>query len=355
MTGTREPRRGARIAASFWVGIEGVDRRPVVRQGNLSASGMYFEIATAAGPAGSVQFLHIESEDHRVVVQVLARIIRATEIDDVVTGKRVGLAVEFMPTSQDGRRNLERLVRHVVELGLRQEEAVEHGFDVEVVEHPTERTTLQRLSVQRLVLETDWQARVGDQLQFQINAARSPGGQVPLDGQVTGVSTLEEGYRVEIRITGIGQQRDDMIESEVQAFADIISRPVDDFVLPERGDLSGLLSRIKLPTLLGLLEMEALSGELSFTTADHDDVVLFLSEGQLVDGARAEQQAPVRELLSSLMKRAEAEFHFVVGPMERQNLVGRSMTSLILDLAREEDESTREPSASAIDSDDSWQ
>jgi len=351
----REPRRGARIAASFWIGIEGIDSRPTLRQGNLSATGMYFEIPESIGPAGSVQFLHIESEDHRVVVQVLARIIRTSAISDIVTGECVGLAMEFMPASSEGRTGLERLVRHVVELGLRQESRIDHRFDVDVTGvHHGDRTSLQHLSVQKLTLETDWRANVGDPMLLQIRSPHAGAQTFPLQGQVTSVNPAEEGYRVEVRITGLSEEADEQtmpsasvpsaeLDKEVSMFTDLITQPVEDFHLPAPQHLSGLLSRIKLPTILGLMEMERMSGELRFNGYDQGELVLFLDKGKPLDMIDVSgTEAPPRDLLTRLMSWPEGEFHFVVEEIERADRFGTSMTSLILDLARAEDEATQD-------------
>tara|TARA_R110002096_G_scaffold436021_1_gene665172 strand:- start:21302 stop:22402 length:1101 start_codon:yes stop_codon:yes gene_type:complete len=351
--GQREPRRGARIAASFWIGIEGIDSRPTLRQGNLSATGMYFEVPDSIGPAGSVQFLHLESEDHRVIVQVLARIIRTSSISDIVTGESVGLAMEFMPASSEGRTGLERLVRHVVELGLRHESHIDHRFDVDVSGvHHGDRTSLQHLSVKKLTLETDWRANVGDSMLLQIRSPHAGAQSVPLQGQVTSVDPAEDGYRVEVRITGLSEVEEtvpqiaipaEKRDKEVSMFTDLITHPVEDFHLPAPQHLSGLLSRIKLPTILGLMEMERMSGELRFNAYEKSELVLYVCAGKPVDmiDVSDNSKAP-RDLLSQLMGWNEGEFHFVVEEIDREDRLGTSMTSLILDLARAEDEATQD-------------
>ncbi len=322
---------------------------------------MYFETMDAVGPAGSVQFLHIESEDHRVVVQVLARIIRTSDIDDIVLGKRVGLALEFMPSSAEGRSGLERLVRHVVELGLRDESSIEHRFDIDVSgAHQCDRTSLQHLSVQKLTLETDWRADVGDPMLLEIRSPRSGAQSFPLQGQVTSVNPAEEGYRVEVRITGLSEAPvEDTVpsaglngaelEKEVHLFTDLITQPIDDFSLPAPQHLSGLLSRISLPTILGLIEMERMSGELRFNAYEQNELVLFVQDGRPLDMVDVSgNHATPRDLLTRLMSWDDGEFQFVVEDVEREDRFSTSMTSLILDLARAEDEATQD---TAIDID----
>jgi len=352
----REPRRGARISANVWIGVEGIDSHPTLRQGNLSATGIYFETSQSVGPAGSVQFLHIESEDHRVVVQVLARIIRTSAISDIISGESVGLAMEFLPSSSDGRQGLERLVRHVVELGLRHQTQVDHRFDADIRGvHTSDRTSVQRLSVQRLTLETDWRASVGDPIELQIHSPSGGAQSFPLQGQVTAVNPAEEGFRVDVRITGHSDAaRDrgvsgstrlgtDTGENEVNFFTDLITEPVEDFSLPAPEHLSGLLSRIRLPTILGLMEMERMSGELRFLGEANRELVLYLKTGRPVDlvNLTGVPESP-KQLLAELMRWPEGTFNFVVEEVDRQDNFGTTITSLILDLAREEDEATHE-------------
>ncbi len=325
---------------------------------------MYFETEESIGPAGSVQFLHIESEDHRVVVQVLARIIRTSNITDIVTGDSVGLAMEFMPSSAEGRTGLERLVRHVVELGLRHESTIDHRFDVDVSgTHQSDRTSLQHLSVQKLTLETDWRANVGESMLLQIRSPHAGARMVPLQGQVTSVNPAEEGFRVEVRITGLVDQEIDEhtepsvshppeLDQEVSVFTDLLTQPVEDFHLPAPQHLSGQLSRIKLPTILGLIEMERMSGELRFNAYEENELVLYVDAGRPVDMVDVSKASTSpRELLTRLMGWAEGEFQFVVEEVQREDRFGTSMTSLILDLARAEDEATQDVDIDISESD----
>lgn len=304
---------------------------------------MYFETLSAVGPAGSVQFLHVESEDRRVIVQVLARIIRVSMIDDLANGQSVGMAVEFMPSSAEGRSNLERLVRHVIENGLRKEELIDHSFQVQVAgAHQSERTTLQKLNVQKLVLETDWQAAIGDHLQLQIAASPAYGGSLPLDGIVDSVEPVDAGFRVEVRVTGVRVPAEIAKPNTIHVFTDLVAQSVEDFALPSPEHLSGLLSRIKPPTLLGLMEMERLSGELRFINESQQEICLYVRDGRPLDAeGDASLGSTPRELLAALFSWPEGQFNFSLGAVTRDDKLDASMTSLILDLAKEEDEATQ--------------
>ena len=58
-----ESRRSARIPGRFWVAVEGVDAEPVLRHGDISATGLFFELTEDIGDVGTVQFLHLASVD----------------------------------------------------------------------------------------------------------------------------------------------------------------------------------------------------------------------------------------------------------------------------------------------------
>jgi hypothetical protein len=333
--GSRENRKGARIAASFWVGIEGIDEEPALRQGNLSATGLFIEHDQEIGVAGSVQFLHIASEDHRVVVQVLARVIRTVGFDDLEKGQRHGIALQFMPASEAGRHAIDSLVRHVVQLGLESDREVLHRFEVGV-EGRSDRSTVQRLSVQKLVLETSWDAQVGDRFQFDI---RSRSTRVPVIGQVIGVESLGDGYRIIVHVTDqqpcTGPKGTTQLD---EAFADLIATGDGDFELPARDHMSGQLARIRLPSLLSLFEMEHMSGVLELREEAGSEGKVSLSNGRIAD-ARCGHRAG-RDAVMELFQWKDGEFHFEVASVPLPKDGGLPITPLLLDIAREVDESS---------------
>jgi hypothetical protein len=258
-----------------------------------------------------------------------------------------------MPATQVGRQNITRLVRHVVELGIQQDETATDSVagvhsDEVLDREPIDRTILQQLGVHRLTLETDWRANVGDPVELRISRPEKVQGHAPrssaLSGQVTSVNPIADSYRVEIRVTDVAHN---VSHTDRQSFADAISEPYQDFSLPDKDHFSGLLSRIKLPTLLGLLEMEQMTGMLRFTgeeEGDQEEISLFIRKGRLVDASSSQRSAKtIRELLAGLMSWPEGVFQFVVDAMDRDDKVGSSMTELILDLAAEADAAARPP------------
>lgn len=365
----RAPRRGVRISANFWIGIEGIDPRPELRRGNLSGTGIYFEAGNLVGPrgtmdylvpTGSMQFLHIESEDRKVAVQVLARIIRVSDIDDLIRGKTVGLAVEFMPATQVGRQNLARLVRHVVELGLQQDETsnevIGSGISLSQNSHQSEsplgasdRSTLEQLDVHKLTMETDWRAKVGETIEVFIRRPNAIEGQPSLSsaiaGQVTSVNEIADAFRVEVRVTGLAANPIEESGNVTGTFAEMISDSYQDLALPNKDHLSGLLSRIQLPTLLSLIEMEQMTGALrvrSKETDEAEEIALVIRNGRLIDASSSLRAAlSIRQLLGQLMHWSEGFFQFEVEVIEDDERIGSSLTELILDLATAADAARR--------------
>jgi hypothetical protein len=310
-------------------------------------------------PAGSMQFLHLESEDRKVVVQVMARIIRVSDIDDLVRGKSVGLAVEFMPATQVGRQNLARLVRHVVELGLQDDQSevevtgvgyrgTQNSHQSESPLGTSDRTTLDQLDVQRLTLETDWRAKVGDTMEVFIRRPNAIEGQSALSsalaGQVTSVNEIGDSFRVDVRVTGLAVNP--ILESgEISTtFAEMISESYQDFDLPSKDHLSGLLSRIQLPTLLSMIEMEKMTGALRVGSKkdEGEEIALFIREGRLIDATSSLQSnLSIRQLLAQVMTWSEGHFQFEVEVIEHDERLGSSLTELILDLAAADDAAGR--------------
>ena len=108
-----ESRRSSRIAGRFWVAVEGVDAEAIPRRGDISATGIFFEIAEDIGGSGTVQWLHIESHDRARSIQVMAHVVRVVSLADVHREVK-GVALEFMPESDEAAANLCDFVRYAL-------------------------------------------------------------------------------------------------------------------------------------------------------------------------------------------------------------------------------------------------
>ena len=75
-------RRGARVATRFLVAVEGLDATPVLRKGDISGTGIYFEIDRDVGDVGTVQSLALTSLDRSRSVRVMAHVVRTVKMAD---------------------------------------------------------------------------------------------------------------------------------------------------------------------------------------------------------------------------------------------------------------------------------
>ena len=364
-----ESRRSARIAGRFWVAVEGVDADLAPRQGDISATGMFFETDSDVGDVGSVQWLHIASHDRTRTVHVMAYVVRVATVADVDREVR-GVALEFMPESDDAAAKLADFVRYVLEHPVDENEgqiAPRVVARAAPPDHEVESVGVSRLSVQTLLLETDWAVPVGEQVRVEIVAR---GVRHPIRVEGNAVSVLPavgpgpKRYRIAVQVT-------DEVKGPLKRFSSsmelsavdpktiapkpktvpppangaagplepllsaLIQPPAEP---PERKHLAGLLARIPFTTLCSLLELERLSGELTIRR-EGQVVRLYVEEGRFIDvepapnGPRAE--------IGKLIGCRDGTFDFVVSDGIRPDKIGQTMTALLLDLARESDEKDR--------------
>lgn len=373
-----ESRRSSRIAGRFWVAVEGVDAESQPRRGDISATGIFFEIREDIGGSGTVQWLRIESQDRARSVQVMAHVVRVVSLSDV-HGEIKGVALEFMPESDDAAANLCDFVRYTLEgpKSAKSEEGTPH-IATRVEARASSKTNdesvanVSQLSVNTMLLETDWSVAVGEPVRVEI-IARGVRRPVRVEGHTVSVLPAvgpgpggKKRYRIAVRvkeeITGplkhfsttelsalspesIARAKKPSaqgvfgasIESPLeQLLSSLIQPPAEP---PERGHLEGLLSRIPFTALCSLLELERLTGELRIQRGA-DKTTLYVKDGRFVDVASSAAR-PSRAELLSLVDGRDGSFELVIVPVERPDVLGLSMTQLLLDVAREADESKR--------------
>lgn len=352
-----ESRRSARAPGRFWVAVEGVDTELVARRGDISATGIYFESQTDVGDAGTVQWLRVSSWDRSRTLAMMANVVRSVRLADV-HGEVRGVALEFMPESDDAAANLCEFVRYVLESPRVGGEATEMSPRVEAraagQAGAPSAVTLKQLSVQTLLLETDWSVPVGESVRVEI-IARGKRHPVRVEGEAVSVLPATgkgaKRYRIAVQIRS-------ELEGPIRRFSSVALQavrpedlkqfaptgPLDQLLSaliqppeapPERHHLAGLLSRIPFPSLCALLELERLSGDLTITRGDRV-VRLFVKDGRFVD---VEPYSPdPRPELRKLLGTREGAFEFTVAEVGRADRIGASMTQLLLDLACESDE-----------------
>jgi hypothetical protein len=357
-----ESRRSARIASGFWVAVEGVDAELVLRRGDISATGIFFEIDLDVGPVGTVQWLHIASLDRTKIIHVMAHVVRVVSLADVQREVR-GVALEFMPESDDAAAKLCELVKHILETPQQGGKVPQISPRMQA-RSDNRSADVSELSVKTLVIETDWSVPVGEAVRVEI-IARGVKRPIRLEGQAVSVLPAVAGgpkrFRIAVRMkeelkgplkrfseheisidpaelerakAKIAAQNAAQAASPIDQLLSAIIQPPNE--PPERKHLSGELSRIPFTTLCSLLELERLSGELTIRR-DNDVVRLFVKDGRFVDVESTRKIAPKDEV-RRLLKVREGTFAFLVAPMSREDRVQTSMTNLLLTAATEEDE-----------------
>ncbi|MFO0669875.1 MAG: DUF4388 domain-containing protein [Polyangiaceae bacterium] len=371
-----ERRRSPRVWTSLWIGVDGHDDALHPRGANLSATGVFFEFAEPVGEPGTIVWLFLSSADRVVTLQIMACVVRTVSLPGTALGR--GVAFEFMPESDEAVLQLRDFIHYVLALaadGVRAEAA---------------RAMPAKGGVHSVVLETDWPLPVGAPVRIEV-IARGVDRTTRVEGRAVRVteSTAPGRHRVEIAVQrdvdgplrrfsqqGIAAVKlKDRVEGPTRRFTPARGIPFakgaaaheppdrdrDDGVSdalegllgtlldlrnqpkPEpRGHLAGDLDRVRLPTLLAVIDMEKMTGELTATRGQTTRVLHF-SEGRLLDVTPSE--AP-REELRALVAWPHGQFTFNMTPVARVDRVGQSTTALLIDLAREEDEARRDRSIS---------
>ncbi|HSO37662.1 MAG TPA: DUF4388 domain-containing protein, partial [Labilithrix sp.] len=232
---------------------------------------------------------------------------------------------------------------------------------------------VRQLSVRSMTLEASWTVAVGEHIRVEITA---PGmtRRTRLEGRAvrvipTGRSAAAPGYEIEVEFQyevarpprhessmtfaavrpeaiaaasgapNVDADDDDMSSVLDNLFSALI-HPTPSGPRPERRHLSGMLSRIRLPTLCALLDMERLTGRLTLER-EGERLAVHVRDGRIVDveverGGEASRSP--RALLTRLFSWTDGSFELDVVPVDRVDRLGLTMTALLLDLARESDE-----------------
>ena len=352
-----ERRVSARIETELYIGVVGVDEAPVLRRGNFSSTGVYFEIDRPIGEVGSLQRLHLLSYDRSIELRVVARMARRVQIDDLHHRARpvTGAGLQFFPGNEHERATLVRLLRAVIKHQVARDLEVDHGYETSIGDNNAASTV--QLSVHRMLLDTSHPLEVGELVEFDIRPGRGAAG-VPFSGKVTRVAPRvqpdgSETYRVEV---SIGEERADAgtrsqrLHDASLSFNDTIDRAFTDLLAAESDerphlddDLMGQLARIPLTSLLPLFEMERMSGELKLSDGGLSRAQVFLRDGRVIDAVAdpARPHVSARQLLGELMRWRDGTFELTLGAVERPDRIETPTTVLMLDLAREHDERQR--------------
>jgi hypothetical protein len=373
-----ESRRGARIQTAFLVAIDGVDAEPTLRSGDISATGIYFETRREIGGVGTIHWLYLVSADRVKRVRAMAYVVRTVQLADAAGERLGGVALEFMPESDEAHAALHDFVRYVLALRFRQEEEahIAPRLDAHVGGNADLPATVQKLSVRSMVLETSWAIQPGEKVRVDIVA---PGmtRRIRLDGRAVRVQPKPSQSRFDIEVEVQAETERpirthssmtfqavkdpapsppppparasspsirDVDEDTTRVLDDLLAAlilpPVDDAPRNRRGFLSGKLEQVRLPTLLSLIEMERMTGRLVLRRGPSklEEACVFVSDGVVLDVEPLAPRQSRREKIASLVAWDDGTFELQGEPIVRENRVNIRTAALLLDIAREEDE-----------------
>jgi hypothetical protein len=366
-----EARRGARVSARFRVAIEGIEETPALRKGDISTTGAYFEVDHDVGEVGTIHALRLLSLDGLATLRVIAHVVRTVRMSDAAGRRISGAAFEFMPESDAASAQVQDFVKRVLAYRRPGDEPTVSPLlaaRVGRASGPAD-ATLQKLSVRSLVLETSWAIEPGEAVRVDVVA---PGmtRRLRLDGRaVRVVSKAGSPPRYDIEVAVQTETKRPLRTDSSMAIAatrldpkdveDVVDPPsagesdatriLDDLLAalilpPEEGPkrsarthLSGELSRIRLPTLCGLFEMERMTGRLVLTTRGAESTMYFC-DGRIFDVEPVARRETRRGRIDKLLAAEEGTFDFSVEKVDRPDRLGVGTTALLLDLAREADE-----------------
>lgn len=351
-----------RIAGDFEVRIVGLDEVPVRRRGNISVTGVYFEVDDFDAEPGTVERLELTSTDGNRRVVCLACLARLMTVVDLWETARVsGVAFQFLPADETVRQDILGLVSHVARQRLIGDEVLleQLGLDAALNIGSGEPRTA-RVHTMRstsLVLETEWPVERGARVGLAIEAPHSTQlvrihGVVDETRAFTG-KTGQSRYRIRVALNPADSkgpaQEPDTGEPAGATLDDAFATLLDSLLKPDAVQssmaraphIAGDLSRVAIASVLSLLEFERMSGCLRLER-DGRKAILFVKEGQVLDAELVDSDEKPLKVLKQVIQWEQGSFRFIVEEVDRPDLLRTTTTALILDALREVDESARE-------------
>lgn len=363
-----EVRKAPRFRITLHVQITGVDAAPVLRAGDISSSGLFLELDRDVGKIGSMQRMSLSADDGSHEVVLLARVVRIASVEDFWKGRTVaGVALQFMFVEEpdvDPRRNTARPASesqhlHALLKYLVQRDAERHGVELQAWrgtartaqgEHAVE---LQEMSPRGMAIETDYPVEVGGVIRLEMPASGTAPSRAPFSGEVMACAPVRakpgqrERYRVLVRFPqadAVGRGRATSGESIDGAFEALLNAVTSLAPPPESAlrthHLAGELSRISLPSVLTLCQIERVTGVLSLKHGT-STIRAYVRQGDLVDAVVEGRDVNPRAALKEVIAWRDGSFEMTFEPVLRDNRMGMSTSALLIDLARELDEASR--------------
>jgi hypothetical protein len=342
-----EQRHSPRVASRFWVAIDGVDDFLRLRRGNISTTGIYFETNKNVGQTGSVQWLYLAADEKAPPIELMARLIRTVRLDDLHQGVvAAGVALQFMPDSQETREALNLLLMDMQNrLGSDGAATAEWRGLVPVMAPPEGQ-------VLRVLLETSFAMTEGEEIEVEIQSGSLARG-LAFTGRAERVTSLPQGdgrpgFLVELAGSSRPMKRRgssphtpgvdvDDAETVHLLFSDLMGSPIDEIAISQAKQLTGELSRIRLPGLLSFLELERMSGELHLLREGRS-ARLYIQAGRILDVVAEPPFSTIRAGLAELVEWNQGTFEFAFGEVNRPDKIGTTVTALLIEIAHSHDE-----------------
>lgn len=329
--------RSGRLRTQFGVRIRGVDPEIRVRRGDVSLTGVFFELdpPLEIGALGSVQALHIKPLDGFDHVEVMARIVRIRGEQRLYGAPLLsGVAFEFLPENDERIAMLEGMIRRCVDAHAKQSQDVQVELH-RPMENATEQATIETLGLQQMTLRSRMAIPIGHSVSAQVTAPRSR-------------------KRVEITgaVTQVHRRGDDEFEVQVELAGDIdeavLVELIDELIVPNGSapprpnrheHLQGSLERVKITSLINLFAMDRVSGVLTVHGDGWQGGKLYFRDGSIVD-AVGPGGDPV-EIVHTMSNLETGEFTFEQSSVMREDRLNMGTTALMLELARLDDEASQ--------------
>jgi hypothetical protein len=353
--------------------VIGRDGEAVRRRGNISGTGFFFECDGWPGRPGDISVMEIWSEDQTHSFTTMASLVRVVRPEDTRwSTASQGASFQFHPSDEATRTAIARTVRHIAEQHpeqtgeLRLDEfqdavteelykgvgedampAIEAGGQVRiVVENMAGGARKEVIGTVGDITESVQDGATRYWVPVYVEAGVEPeivqpegaGGEQEETAPVAAEPMARaEADAARPEESGQGDSLIDSMWKELVPEARSLITDADAELDPDgQSPLSGKLSQITMPSALWLLDQERLSGVLEFRR-EGEKIVLYLSEGRVIDAESPDLARTPREHLRALMRWQDGEFAFRVEEVNREDRLGVPTQGLLLDLAVEND------------------
>lgn len=361
-------RKAPRLKTQVQLQIVGLDEDFEVVEGDISVGGLFVDCTRVVGELGSVQRLRLATMRGTEQITLLARIARIATANDFWQGNVItGVAFQFMfqETTEIGNAvktvPIERswAIGEFVRCLVRENEAPEARLDhtwqgtLEVPEGATGAATVNGVSLQGTVLETEFLVPVGELIRVDIPGP-GPNTRIPLYGRAIDSRPFAphegKGFRTAVSFEPLelpsGSTRSGA--SIQEAFGALLSTATAGAQQPppppeaQRQHFAGDLTRVSLVSVLTLCELERATGVLRLRGSE-SEVRCYLRDGRLLDAERAfgtNAESP-EAALTPVLQWQTGTFELMFEPVTREDRIRKPISAMLLNMMHALDESRR--------------